>query len=70
MKFRVKWNKERKDVDVDPSAGVSGLKQAVNEAFGKLAFHCDRSENTNHLADLQASLMRAKSSYRRGGKVF
>jgi len=38
MKFRIKWNKERKDVDVDPAAGVVALKQAVNDAFGTLAF--------------------------------
>ncbi len=36
MKFRVKWNKDRKDIEVDPSGGVGALKQAVNDAFGTL----------------------------------
>jgi hypothetical protein len=39
MKFKIKWNKERKDVDIEPAAGVLGLKQAVHAAFGEPAFH-------------------------------
>ena len=70
MKFRIKWNKERKDVEVDPSAGVGGLKQAVNKAFGTLACRQMLRQNAATSDVLQVFPLRGRNSFPRAGREF